>query len=74
MSENVLFNPGQAISSTFDFNEAYVSAQIYQKKRNKPLLVVQEEDGKLYCVFDKAAAEQETTSQSKQYRIIKQLD
>ncbi|KRM96187.1 hypothetical protein FC19_GL000997 [Liquorilactobacillus aquaticus DSM 21051] len=73
MSENVLFNPGQAISSTFDFNEAYVSAQIYRKKSNKPLLVVQEKDGKLYCVFDKSTA-QENSMESKQYRVIKHLD
>ncbi|GAJ27341.1 hypothetical protein JCM15457_2326 [Liquorilactobacillus sucicola DSM 21376 = JCM 15457] len=73
MSENVLFNPGQAISSTFDFNEAYVAAQIYRKKNNKPLLVVQEKDGKLYCVFDKTTMQKSGTD-SRPYRVIKHLD
>ncbi len=33
MSEDVFFNPGQSISSDFDYNKAYVAAQIYHVKK-----------------------------------------
>ena len=52
MSENVFFNPGQAIASDFDFNKAYVAAQIYHHKAQKPVLVVQEKDGQPFGIFD----------------------
>lgn len=42
MSENIFFNPGDSIASDFDFNKAYVSAQIYRHKTEKPVLIVQE--------------------------------
>ena len=44
MSENIFFNPGDSIASDFDFNKAYVSAQIYRHKTEKPVLIVQEKD------------------------------
>ena len=32
MSENIFFNPGDSIASDFDFENAYVAAQIYHHK------------------------------------------
>ena len=32
MSENVFFNPGQSISSSYDFDKAYTAAKIYHMK------------------------------------------
>lgn len=42
MSENVFFNPGQSISSSYDFDKAYTAAKIYHKKADNPALIVQE--------------------------------
>ncbi|CAJ1225103.1 hypothetical protein [Lactiplantibacillus xiangfangensis] len=54
MDENVLFNPGDAISESHDFNQALRSADIYnaQHGRKRGLLIarpLEEEHG--YSVF-----------------------
>ena len=67
MSENVFFNPGQAIASDFDFNKAYVAAQIYHHKAQKPVLVVQEKDGQPFVIFDEQAEE------AKRYSLVKRV-
>ncbi len=54
MSENIFFNPGDSIASDFDFENAYVAAQIYHHKAAKPVLIAQEKDGKPYFIFDEA--------------------
>ncbi|KRM00065.1 hypothetical protein [Liquorilactobacillus satsumensis] len=73
MPENVLFNPGQMISSSYDYEEAYLAAKIYRKKTKRYPLIVQEEKGKLYYVFDKdrPATNKQT---SKSYQIIKRIE
>ncbi len=52
MSENIFFNPGDSIASDFDFENAYVAAQIYHHKAAKPVLIAQEKDGKPYFIFE----------------------
>lgn len=42
MSENVFFNPGQSISSSYDFDKAYTAAKIYHMKADNSVLIVQE--------------------------------
>lgn len=77
MSEDVFFNPGQSISSDFDYNKAYVAAQIYHEKVKKPVLVVKEEDNKPYIVFDEEAAieeENQEAQQAKQYKVVERID
>lgn len=77
MSEDVFFNPGQSISSDFDYNKAYISAQIYHEKVKKPVLVVKEEDNKPYVVFDEEAAIEEEKQEklnAKPYKIVKRID
>lgn len=77
MSEDVFFNPGQSISSDFDYNKAYVAAQIYHEKVKKPVLVVKEEDNKPYIVFDEEAAieeEKQEAQQAKQYKVVERID
>ena len=37
MSENFFFNPGDSIASEYDFDSAYVAAQIYRKKIERPI-------------------------------------
>ena len=65
MSENIFFNPGDSIASDFDFNKAYVSAQIYRHKAEKPVLIVQEKDGRPYFIFDEDAAIDQETDEAK---------
>ncbi len=74
MSENVFFNPGQSVSSDYDFDKAYVSAQIYHSKSKKPVLVVQEQDGKPYFIFDEKAALKESEKKASKYLIVKRLE
>ena len=77
MSEDVFFNPGQSISSAFDYNKAYVAAQIYHEKVKKPVLVVKEEDNKPYIVFNEEAAieeEHQEEQSAKQYKVVKRID
>lgn len=38
MSENILFNQGQSISSKYDFSKTYLSADIFKKKMDQALL------------------------------------
>ena len=77
MSEDVFFNPGQSISSDFDYNKAYVAAQIYHEKVKKPVLVVKEEDNKPFIVFNEEAAieeEHKKEQNAKQYKVVKRID
>lgn len=77
MSEDVFFNPGQSISSDFDYNKAYVAAQIYHEKVKKPVLVVKEEDNKPFIVFNEEAAieeEHKEEQSAKQYKVVKRID
>jgi len=75
MSENVFFNPGQAIASDFDFNKAYVAAQIYHHKAQKPVLVVQEKDGQPYVIFDEQAAldSEKAANEARKYAVVKRV-
>lgn len=73
MSENIFFNPGDSIASDFDFNKAYVSAQIYRHKTEKPVLIVQEKDGHPYFIFDEDAAIAQETAEAKKFSIIKKI-
>ncbi|WP_286028483.1 hypothetical protein [Ligilactobacillus agilis] len=73
MSENVFFNPGQAIASDFDFNKAYVAAQIYHHKAQKPVLVVQEKDGQPFVIFDEQAALASEKEEAKRYSLVKRV-
>ena len=76
MSEDVFFNPGQSISSDFDY-KAYVAAQIYHEKVKKPVLVVKEEDNKPFIVFNEEAAieeEHQEEQNAKQYKVVKRID
>ena len=73
MSENVFFNPGQAIASDFDFNKAYVAAQIYHHKAKKPVLVVQEKDGQPFVIFDEQAALDSEKEETKRYSLVKRV-
>ena len=52
MSENVFFNPGQSISSSYDFDKAYTAAKIHHMKADNSVLIVQEKDGQPYVIFD----------------------
>ena len=78
MSEDVFFNPGQSISSDFDYNKAYVAAQIYHEKVKKPVLVVKKEKDKPYIVFNEEAAieeeKQEQLENAKQYKVVERID
>lgn len=56
MSENVFFNPGQSISSSYDFDKAYTAAKIYHMKADNSVLIVQEKDSQPYVIFDEAKA------------------
>lgn len=73
LSEEFFFNPGDAIASDFDYNKAYIAAQIYHHKKSKPLLIVQERDGHPYFVFDEAQALAEEHEKSKSFTVIKHL-
>ena len=73
MSEDVFFNPGDSISSAFDFDNAYVAAQIYHRKAEKPVLVAKEKDGKAYFVFDEAVAIAQEHEEAKRYAVVKRL-
>ena len=73
MSENVFFNPGQAIASDFDFNKAYVAAQIYHHKAQKPVLVVQEKDGQPFVIFNEQAALASEKEEAKRYSLVKRV-
>lgn len=77
MNEDIFFNPGQSIASDYDYNKAYIAAQVYHQKVEKPVLVVKEENDKPYIVFDeKAAIEEEYKEKqhAKSYKIIERID
>lgn len=74
MSESVFFNPGQSISSSYDFGKAYTAAKIYHKKAASPTLLVQEKDGRPYYIFDEAKAMKEEEAESKRYSVVKRVD
>lgn len=76
MSEDVFFNPGQSIASDYDYNKAYVAAQIYHQKVEKPVLVVKEKDNQPYVIFDEEAAieeENQEKKQAKSYKVVKRI-
>ncbi|WP_057895246.1 hypothetical protein [Liquorilactobacillus oeni] len=73
MAENILFNPGQMISSSYDYEEAYLAAKIYRKKTKHSPLIVQTGKEKLYYVFDKEKPF-DSNQQNKEYRIVKYLE
>ncbi|MFB9769607.1 hypothetical protein [Lactiplantibacillus modestisalitolerans] len=80
MAENVLFNPGDAIAESHDYNEALRSADIYNAKqgRKRGILIarpLEEDHG--YSVFyadDLIAADgPKPATSAKQYQIEKRL-
>lgn len=73
MSENVFFNPGQSISSSYDFDKAYTVAKIYHMKADNSVLIVQEKDGQPYVIFDEAKALQQEAAEGKKYSVIKRV-
>lgn len=73
MSEDVFFNPGQSVSSDYDFNKAYVSAQIYHDKSKKPVVVVQEKDGQPYLIFEEQTGTPEKQAAASKYAVIKRI-
>ena len=73
MSEDVLFNPGQAIASSYDYHEAYVAAQIYhQKNEHEALLVQEKKNGKMYYVFDAASVKNHSQFNDK-FQLMKRF-
>ncbi|KRM87313.1 hypothetical protein [Liquorilactobacillus vini] len=73
MSEDILFNPGQAIASSYDYHSAYVAAQIYHQKSNHELLLVKDKnDKKMYYVFDSASLENHSQLNQK-FQLIKRI-
>lgn len=77
MNEDVFFNPGHSIASDYDYNKAYIAAQIYHQKIEQPVLVVKGTKEQSYVVFDEAAAiaeENKEKMNAKHYKVIKRLD
>lgn len=73
MSESVFFNPGDSIASDFDFNKAYVSARIYRRKTEKPVLIVQEKDGRPYFIFDEDAAVEQEEQAAREFSVVRKI-
>lgn len=78
MDENVLFNPGDAISESHDYNEALRSADIYNAKhgRKRGLLIarpLEQDDG--YSVFyaDDLIAADGPKPNTRKYHVEKRL-
>lgn len=84
MDEDVLFNPGDAISSSRDFTEAQRSADIYNARqgRKRGILIAQPLDGKDFSVFyaddlipwDDAPADIGGEGQPQKYHVKQKLD
>ncbi|KRN89411.1 hypothetical protein [Ligilactobacillus ceti] len=74
MSENVFFNPGNSIASDYDYQKAYISAQVYHKKAQQPVLIVQEKDGHPYIVFDEKTALKQEEQVATRYQNIARVD
>lgn len=74
MSEDVFFNPGQSVSSDYDFNKAYVSAQIYHHKSKKPVVVVQEKDGQPYLIFEEQTDQATPKDSTAKYSVVKRVN
>lgn len=80
MSENVFFNPGDAIANDFDFQAARRSAQIFKADHavNEGLVVAKDDSGK-FAVFYEAAGtpEEKAAAAAKQpptkYTILAHL-
>ncbi|WP_281165871.1 hypothetical protein [Liquorilactobacillus sicerae] len=73
MSEDILFNPGQAIASSYDYHNAYVVAQIYHQKNDHELLLVKDKsNNKMYYVFDTASLENHSQFGQK-FQLIKRI-
>ncbi|GKT02657.1 hypothetical protein [Furfurilactobacillus entadae] len=76
IEESVLFNPGDAIANAHDYNEVYQSAQIYKSKHPHSLVIVSEQDGHPYVLFDQdqiATSNRSDEDKKKQYRVIKKM-
>lgn len=76
MSENVFFNPGQAIASDYDYNKAYVAAKIYHQKAQTPVLIAQSKDGHPYYIFDETTAlkqEEAIKKQHQAYHVVSRI-
>ncbi|AVK61755.1 hypothetical protein C5Z26_09435 [Lactobacillus sp. CBA3606] len=78
MDENVLFNPGDAISESHDYNEALRSADIYnaQHGRKRGLLIakpLEEDHG--YSVFyaDDLISTDKQAPVARKYHVEKRL-
>ena len=78
MSEDVFFNPGNSIASDYDYSKAYIAAQIYHQRVEKPVLLVKGENSNdPYIVFDEEAAveeEKQEEQNAKSYKVVKRLD
>ncbi|MFC6171312.1 hypothetical protein [Loigolactobacillus jiayinensis] len=73
MNEIVFFNPGDAIASGHDFNEAMRSAEIFHRdQKQNELMIVKEINGETYAIFNAADAKQDATSANR-YHISKRL-
>lgn len=74
MSEMVFFNPGDAIASDHDFNAALRSAEIFHRKQKQhELMIVKEENGKTYAVFNATDAQINASAQTNRYQIAKRM-
>lgn len=76
MNEDVFFNPGQSIASDYDYNKAYIAAQVYHQKVEKPVLLVKRKGDQSYLVFDEEAAvaeEKRETKNVKSYKVVKRI-
>lgn len=52
-NENVFFNPGDAIASSYDFKAARRSAQIYKEKQttDKRLVIAKNKKNGIYAIY-----------------------
>jgi hypothetical protein len=73
MNEIVFFNPGDAIASGHDFNEAMRSAEIFHRdQKQHELMIVKEVDGETYAIFNAADAQTDDTAANR-YQVSKRL-
>ncbi|VDG21069.1 hypothetical protein [Lactiplantibacillus mudanjiangensis] len=79
MDENVLFNPGDAISESHDYNEALRSADIYNARqgRKRGILIAKplnEDHG--YSIFyaDDLIPAEKAQTESQSYHVEKRYD
>lgn len=73
MNEIVFFNPGDAIASGYDFNEALRSAEIFHRdQKQHELMIVKEVDGETYAIFNAVDAKTADSAASR-YHVSKRL-